>query len=960
MTTYVLSIVAQGRDSASGPLSRVSSALGNMGQIAGGIIGAGLFINLGNQILQFGATALKATADAQTLQIGLEGLVARELRTQDETLGMAQALAQASPAAANLLSQIRMLAIQSPYRLGTVQETFRLAMAFGFASDEAVLFTEAILNMAAGTGASNEMLSRMSYNLAQIRLQGKVTAVDVRQLALAGFDLVGALRAIGAEHGVVIETIDDFNKAIEDGKLKWEDFAKDFAKYADQEFGGAAKRMSMTLEGLKSTFSDVFALSMPTILGPAVEKITGLLQRLMQRFIDFTESGVLEEWGQAIADSFWWVDVADKFFETFFRQLDTGESVFESFRIAIANTFGIDAANMFIRFAEEFEKMIGKIRTGDISGIVEGILDALKNIDWGQALLDMIDAVKAVDWGNISNEIQRELSETAHVIEDFIDDIDWDKVEGDIKNAINDIDWNGIGLLIHDWLVFAFEGAKTEDIAREEARKTEAGIRDGIGGVNWVDIAVLLSEKMAELLAGAISGETKEEFQNRLTETLVGSFFEALGRLEIVRLGIQTFMDGIKSVIFAKLQEITTNWSLMWMNVWSTAFLIWQTIVLWISTKVTEIQTWIDTKLNEIKTSWNTNWLLVLGTAVMIWQTIVTWVLTKVSELRSGIETTVNNIKTVMATKWGEIKTTILTAANLIKAGAAAKFDEMRTSLETKMREIAKMLFDRAQGWLQQIIRGTQGMAAGVIAQLNAIIAEIQAGIADIIINVIFSVGRFPEIPQGGGGGGGGGGCFIAGTPVLMADRSTKPIELVRVGDRIISRHNGANVVTAVTETFAHAAEETSGYLVINRTIGVTGNHMMLLAGGEWTRADSLEVGSVLTGVWFHVAITSIERVEASVPVYNLHVDHDCHNYYVHGVCAHNWKNDESFFNPLLGDGGNNRGATALTPDPLPAFGGAGGENINIQINVERIASEIDLDLVAAEVARRIKRRSGG
>ena len=181
--TYTLSIIVDGQDRASGPLGGIAGVLTNIGTIAGGILTADIFRNLGNGIMDFGSRAIDATAQMQAFEMGLQTLVTRELRTKDETLSMNEAFAQAGPLAANLAEKLKDIAIASPYELGTVQDTFRLAMAFGFASDEAEKFTKGMLNMAAGVGASDEMLGRMAYNFAQIRLQGKVTAMDVRQLA---------------------------------------------------------------------------------------------------------------------------------------------------------------------------------------------------------------------------------------------------------------------------------------------------------------------------------------------------------------------------------------------------------------------------------------------------------------------------------------------------------------------------------------------------------------------------------------------------------------------------------------------------------------------------------------------------------------------------------------------------------------------------------------------------------
>lgn len=311
-TTYRISIIVDGKDNASGPLGGVGGALSRIRDIAGGIIGAHIFEDIARFIGNTAAAAVDATAQYQRMQVGLEGLLARELSRNSQSIDSLTGLAEggktiaevypvAQSKAKDLMDQLARIAILSPYQIKQTQETFRTAMAFDFASDEAMKFTKATLNVAAGVGADSEMLQRMEYNLAQVRLQGKVTAMDVRQLALAGFDLNAVLQYTGKQYGVVIKDHLDFNKAIKEGKITWQQFTEAYAKYADETFGGASERMSRTLFGLGSTFSDFFALTMPKILGPAAQVVTDFLNKVLDAFIKIRESGTLEAIGADIA-----------------------------------------------------------------------------------------------------------------------------------------------------------------------------------------------------------------------------------------------------------------------------------------------------------------------------------------------------------------------------------------------------------------------------------------------------------------------------------------------------------------------------------------------------------------------------------------------------------------------------------------------------------------------------------
>lgn len=301
---YRLSIIVSGRDAgARSMLGGIGSALGSIGTIAGGILTSQVFTFIANQIANMASQAFNAVAQMQSLEMTLVNLQARELMKTGDFEDMNAALREAGPLAKATMDELERIATLSPYQLATVANTYKMAMAFGFSAKEATVFTNATLTMASGIGASNEMLDRMSYNLAQIRLQGKVTAMDIRQLAMAGFDLTDVLKYVGKQMDVNIESHEDFNKAIAEGKITWEDFTKYYAEYADKNFGGASERMARTLEGLKSTFADVFMLTMPKIFGPAADKITGWLNELLDEFMLFKDSGVLDQFGQDLADA---------------------------------------------------------------------------------------------------------------------------------------------------------------------------------------------------------------------------------------------------------------------------------------------------------------------------------------------------------------------------------------------------------------------------------------------------------------------------------------------------------------------------------------------------------------------------------------------------------------------------------------------------------------------------------
>lgn len=147
----------------------------------------------------------------------------------------------------------------------------------------------------------------------------------------------------------------------------------------------------------------------------------------------------------------------------------------------------------------------------------------------------------------------------------------------------------------------------------------------------------------------------------------------------------------------------------------------------------------------------------------------------------------------------------------------------------------------------------------------------------------------------GGSGGGSGGGCnsFVPGTKVLMADGSTKAIEKVKVGDKVVATDTKTGE-TRIETVSAEIAGKGLKHLVKvtidvdgkagSKTAEVTatdGHPFWVEELGKWIKAADLETGEWLrasTGTY--VRIASIQRrTTRNATVHNLTVS-DVHTYY--------------------------------------------------------------------------------
>ncbi|MER8232585.1 polymorphic toxin-type HINT domain-containing protein [Streptomyces sp. NPDC094049] len=134
---------------------------------------------------------------------------------------------------------------------------------------------------------------------------------------------------------------------------------------------------------------------------------------------------------------------------------------------------------------------------------------------------------------------------------------------------------------------------------------------------------------------------------------------------------------------------------------------------------------------------------------------------------------------------------------------------------------------------------------------------------------------------------------FVPGTPVLMADGTTKPIEEVANGDQVLATdpETGETASKEVTHTIARTGEKQLVELVVDtdgekgdktEKLTATHNHPFWVESTKtWTDATDLRPGDTLrTSAGTYVQVTAITRWTQTSRVHNLTVA-DTHTYYV-------------------------------------------------------------------------------
>lgn len=140
---------------------------------------------LGMRLRELADEAYNAAVEFQFLQIRLKGLITKEMI--DSGYELSDAIVASSGRAEELVTWVSKLAVLSPFKASTINDTLALAMSYKFTSEEAQKLTESILDFSTGMGLSDVHMSRIIENFGQMRQQGKISGTELRDLARGAF-----------------------------------------------------------------------------------------------------------------------------------------------------------------------------------------------------------------------------------------------------------------------------------------------------------------------------------------------------------------------------------------------------------------------------------------------------------------------------------------------------------------------------------------------------------------------------------------------------------------------------------------------------------------------------------------------------------------------------------------------------------------------------------------------------
>jgi len=456
------------------------------------------------------------------------------------------------------------------------------------------------------------------------------------------------------------------------------------------------------------------------------------------------------------------------------------------------------------------------------------------------------------------------------------------------------------GLLgVADFLLDAFDDIDWSTVSQK--------IVEGINSIDWTQAGINFASFMDR-----VEVSLNEAFADFDIMAIGNALASALNNFVAGMFGVEGGEAGLQTIVQEGLANIQLQF-MNWINGMPSSF---DAMDIAIMAKLTET-------MNSLKTT-------IMNGLQVARQSFTTWAAGVIAQVVAWAST-----MNAQVAAWG---------ASFIAAQIAV-LTQFAVTMEAKLRDVAKTFFNAAGKWANQAAQGFLGGMGAILGAVETLVGEINGILKKIITSFTLKI-KFGGVTgvEGNSNLGNkpaGGGCFIAGTLITMADRSLRPIEQIQAGDRVLSWDGSRTVQATIVEMFSHPVADAPVLVRINGKLTATPEHL-IYASGNWMPAGSLARGAILLGD--DVTVDRIERLVGDEPVYNLHTDHDSHNYFANGILVHN---------------GKSATADVLADVPVIGAAGAGADTGRGQAQGVMIMNWGDLDyaLLATEITKAMNNR---
>ncbi len=218
--------------------SEVDSFMGDMVSASNKVVGAMAVV--GTAIAGVGTIALKQAGNYEQSLIAFTTMLGSQER------------------ATTMLNDLAQMAKKTPFELRGIEENAKQLLAMGIEADKLVPTLKAVGDVSAGLSVD---MGRLAYNYGQVKAQGQLTGVELRDFARAGVPLIAEL----AKNLNVTES--EIKEMVSAGKIGFADVEMAFQTMTSEggKFNNLMEEQSSSLQGQVSNLKDEFNLLMREI-----------------------------------------------------------------------------------------------------------------------------------------------------------------------------------------------------------------------------------------------------------------------------------------------------------------------------------------------------------------------------------------------------------------------------------------------------------------------------------------------------------------------------------------------------------------------------------------------------------------------------------------------------------------------------------------------------------------------
>ncbi len=133
--------------------------------------------------------------------------------------------------------------------------------------------------------------------------------------------------------------------------------------------------------------------------------------------------------------------------------------------------------------------------------------------------------------------------------------------------------------------------------------------------------------------------------------------------------------------------------------------------------------------------------------------------------------------------------------------------------------------------------------------------------------------------------------CFVAGTDITLEDGTLKPIEEIKIGDKVLTFNEVMliNESGTVGDLKKHTVNETVVInCLCNKETRCTKEHPFFIIDKGWVNASDVKAGDFVKTINGKCEILSVEFKQGDIEVYNLLDVSNNHNFYANSILVHN------------------------------------------------------------------------